>query len=459
MAQGSRQQRLLTAPIGPTLVKLCVPMMIGIAAVIFFNVVDTFWVGRLGPQALAAMGFTFPVVMVITNLTIGISIGATAVIARAIGEGQDDRVRRLTTDSLVLAFLIVVTVSGIGLATIDPLFSALGAEASTRALIAEYMVPLYAGIGLIVVPMVGNGAIRATGDTKSPAVVMIAAGLVNAVIDPAFIFGFGPIPAMGLRGAALATILSYVVAVIGGLYILGAREKMLSFEIPSGSAVLASWKAILHIGIPAAGTNLLTPLAAGAVTRIVASHGPDAVAAYGVGTRVEGLSMIGVFAMTAALTPFVGQNHGAKNGPRIKGALSFVTKASILWGLSVALILAVIADPIARIFNDDAEVVRSTVAYLRLVPLSYAPYGVALLVASFFNALNMPLKSTALAALRLLVFAIPLAWIGSELYGLEGVFLGIAAANLTMGAIAGLYARKELATLARELPGETAAAE
>lgn len=453
-----RKHQLLSGPVGKTLIGLCVPMMVGIAAIIFFNVVDTFWVGQLGPDALAAMGFTFPVVMVITNLTIGLGIGSTAVIAKAIGEGQDERVKRLSADALLLAVLVVAFVSGLGLLTIDPLFRLLGADDTTLPLIREYMVPLYAGVGLLVVPMVGNGAIRATGDTKSPAYVMVCAGLVNAVLDPAFIFGFGPIPAMGLRGAALATIGSYVVAAVGAFWVLGVREKMLSFAIPTPKQVLASWKEILHIGVPAAGTNLLTPLAAGAVTRIVAMHGATAVAAYGVGTRVEGLSLIGIYAMTAAITPFVGQNHGAKKAGRIREALLFVVKASFAWGVAVAIPLALFAEPLARIFNDDPAVVASTVSYFRWVPVSYGLFGVALLVASIFNALDRPVKATILAALRLVVLAIPLAWIGSALWGLTGIYVGIAAANLIMGIVAGLYARRELTELAEAHRGELAAA-
>lgn len=442
---------MLEDPVGPTLVRLAAPMMIGIAVMLLFNLVDTFWVGQLGPTELAAMGFTFPVAMVVSNLTIGLSIGASATIARAIGEGRDDRVRVLTTDSLILAVVIVVAVSLAGLLSIEPLFRLLGADEGTLPLIGEYMVPWYAGVGMLVIPMLGNGAIRATGDTRTPAIVMILGGLVNAVADPVLIFGLGPIPAMGLRGAAYATLGAWAVSMIGMIYLL-RRERMLTFALPRLSRLLASCKAILPIGVPAAGTNLLTPLAAGAVTRIVAEHGQHAVAAYGVGTRVEGLSLIGVFAMTAAMTPFVGQNLGAGRGERLVEALRFVTRAALVWGLACAALFAALASPIARIFNDDAEVIAMTETYLRLVPISYAPYGVAILVASLFNAMNMPVKATALAALRLIGLAIPLAWIGSALLELTGVFLGIVAANAIMGAVALLYARSVVQAVARELP-------
>jgi len=419
-------------------------MMIGIAAVLFFNLVDTFWVGQLGGLELAAMGFTFPVVMVVTNLTIGLSIGATATIAASLGEGQEGDTKRLATDALILALVLVTTLSTVGLLTIEPLFRALGAESDTLPLIREYMEPWYMGIGLLVIPMVGNGAIRATGDTKTPSVVMVIIGLLNAGLDPLLIFGWGPFPALGLRGAAYATVGSFVGAFVVAGWVLVKREKLISFELPRPSEVLASWRRILRIGLPAAGTNLLTPLAAGAITRVVSSHGPEAVAAYGAGTRVEGLAMMGVFAMTAALTPFVGQNHGAGNIERIRQTLRFNAKLAAVWGAGAAALLAVLADPLARLLNGDPTIVHYTKLFLWIVPASYIPYGLALLVAAMYNAMEMPLKATLLAALRLVVLAVPLAWLGSHLFGVPGLFGGIVGANVIMGVTAALVIRRDL---------------
>lgn len=429
---------------GRTLIDLALPMMIGIAAVLFFNLVDTFWVGQLGGLELAAMGFTFPVVMVVMNLTIGLSIGATAVIAASLGEGARGETRRLATDALILALVMVAALSTVGLLTIDPLFRALGAEEETLPLIREYMEPWYLGVGLLVIPMVGNGAIRATGDTKTPSLVMVIIGLFNAGLDPLLIFGWGPFPALGLRGAAYATIGSYVGAFVVAGWVLAKREKLIAFELPKPSAVLASWRRILRIGLPAAGTNLLTPLAAGAITRVVSTHGPEAVAAYGAGTRVEGLAMMGVFAMTAALTPFVGQNHGAGKIERIRETLRFNAKIATVWGLGAAALLALVATPLARLLNDDPAIVEYTRLFLWIVPASYVPYGLALLVAAMYNAMEMPLKATFLAALRLVVLAVPLAWLGSHLFGVPGLFGGIVAANVVMGITAALVIRRDL---------------
>ena len=345
-------------------------MLIGIAAIVLFNVVDTFGVGQLGAAELAAMSFTFPVVMVVFSVSMGIGIGATAVIARALGHGDEDQVRRLTTDALLLANVAVTAVAIGGLLTMDPLFRALGADEATLVLIRQYMVPWYLGVGFLVIPMVGNSAIRATGDTKTPSYVMLVAGLVNAVLDPFLIFGWGPFPALGLTGAACATVASYIGAFAVAIWVLYSREKLITLERPRVEQVLDSWRRILHIGLPAAGTNMLGPVSAGLITRMVSGHGDLAVAAFGVGTRIEGLATIGLFALSTAVTPLVAQNLGAGNCERIRGTIRFAVKASLVWDGAMAVLLALTARPLASIFSEDAAVVSLASSYLLVVPLS-----------------------------------------------------------------------------------------
>lgn len=427
---------LLNDPIGPTLIRLAVPMFVGISAIILFNIVDTFWVGKLGPEALAAMSYTFPVVTVVMSLAMGVGIGTTAVVARALGHGDRDEVQRLSTHALILANSVVVVVALVGLATITPLFRALGADDATIELIRQYMVPWYLGVGLLVIPMVGNSAIRATGDTKTPSYVMLVAGLVNAVLDPCLIFGWGPFPALGLTGAALATIASYAGALIAGLYVLVIREKLLVFVLPKLAELRDSWRRILAIGAPAAATNLLAPVSAGILTRMVSEHGLDAVAAYGVGTRIEGLALVGVSALSTAVTPFVAQNLGAGQCERIRGAIQFVGRAALAWGVAIALLLGLASRPLAGIFSESEIVVASASMYLLFVPFSYGPLGLATLVGSAFNALGRPLKASAIVFVRLVVLAVPLAWLGSREFGLPGLFGGIALANVLVGVVA-----------------------
>jgi putative MATE family efflux protein len=436
MMNPDRQRALLEDPVGPVILGMAWPMLLGIMAIVLFNVVDTFWVGQLGALELAAMSYTFPVVMVVMSLSMGVGIGTTAVVARAIGHGDRDQVRRLTTDALVLANAVVIVVAMLGLATIEPLFALLGAKPETVALISEYMGIWYGGVGLLVIPMIGNSAIRATGDTKTPSIVMLVAGVFNAVLDPFLIFGWGPAPELGLAGAAWATIGSYAGAFVAAMWILIKRERLLTFARPKLAEVLDSWRRILHVGLPAAGTNLLSPLSAGILTRLVSSYGPAAVAAYGVGTRLEGFAMVGIGALSTAMTPIVAQNLGAQHYRRIRESIDFGGRGALLWGGGAAVSLAVLSGPLARMFSDDPQVVALATTYLRVVPLSYCALGLAQVIATTFNALDEPLYASGLVFVRLAILTIPLAWIGAELGDLPGLFWGVSAANLVIGVLA-----------------------
>jgi putative MATE family efflux protein len=225
-------------------------MILGLAGIVTFNLVDTFFVGQLGAMELAALSFTFPVVMVIGSLALGLGSGASAVISRAIGEKDIDRVRRLTTDSLILSLILVGTCILVGFLTIDPLFKTLGATPELLPLIKQYMVIWYPGMVFLVVPMVGNNAIRATGDTKTPGLIMLLAAVVNAIMDPLLIFGLGPFPRLELQGAAIATVVARAITLAVALWVLGRRDRMLTTKVDSLRAVYASWKSILYIGMP-----------------------------------------------------------------------------------------------------------------------------------------------------------------------------------------------------------------
>ena len=174
---------LTEGAVGRTLIKLTIPMFLAILAMVVFNLVDTAFVGRLGTEELAAISFTFPVVLVINSLAGGLGVGASAVISQAIGKGDRYRVQRLTTDSLGLSVMVVVVFVSIGLVTIDPLFRLLGATPEVLPLIRQYMTLWYIGVIFVVIPMVGNATIRATGDTKTPAVIMMVAAGINIVLD------------------------------------------------------------------------------------------------------------------------------------------------------------------------------------------------------------------------------------------------------------------------------------
>jgi putative MATE family efflux protein len=435
---------ILKGPVGKTILRLAAPSIVGILSIVMFQAVDVFWVGQLGVTELAAMSFTFPVSFVVISISLGLSIGTTSVVAQAIGRGGGAQVRKLATHALLLSVVSVTLVALLGLVTIRPVFELLGAEPAVLKLVAGYMVPWYLAVGFLVIPMVGNGILRAGGDTRTPMIIMLVSSLINMGLDPLLIFGLGPFPRLELQGAAIASGISWAFVLVTSLGLLHWRERLIDFSLPRPKDVLSSWKRVLSIGAPAAATNALVPFAAAIVTRMVASYGADAVAALGVGTRVEGLALIGATSLSIATTPFVGQNFGAKHFERIRQVLNFVSLASIAWGAAVAVLLGAIAPLVAGTFSQSVAVVHLAEVYLRVIPVSYGSLGVAMLAGALLNAINRPIRASFVAVVRLFVLMVPLAYMGSVFGGVEGLFIGVSAANLIVGFFAWRYAARVL---------------
>lgn len=423
--ENNRKARLIEGPVGKMLFNMTVPMVFGIAAIIMFNLIDTFFIAQLGINELAAISFTFPVVLVVGSLALGLGQGAAAVISQAIGKGDYDRVQRLTTDSLILSLILVGIFIIVGILTIDPLFSLLGATPEIIVLIRQYMMIWYLGMLFVVVPMVGNSAIRATGDTKTPSIIMIIAALVNFVLDPLLIFGLGPFPRLGLAGAAIATVTARATTLVISIWVLYYRDKMITLKIPALKEVVESWKSILYIALPSAGSRIIIPIGMGVITRIVSAYGAEAVAAFGVASRIELVAIMVFMALGAVIAPFVGQNWAAGRLDRVYLGRKYTNIFSMAWGAAMLVLLAIIARPVATVFSTSPIVINTVILYLTIVPVGIGYQGVFLLSTTSLNVLNRPLHAAALSVMQMFVLYIPLAYLGSYLFGLAGVFSAV----------------------------------
>lgn len=440
----SNRTRLLEAPVGKTLARLTVPMIFGILSMILYHLADTFFVGKLGKEQLAALSFTFPVVMIIGSLAQGIGLGAAAAVSRSIGSRDYDRVRRLATDSLALGLLIIAVAVIAGLLTIEPLFALLGAGGTVLDYIGEYMQIWYVGVIFVVVPMIGNNILRATGDTRTPGLIMVLGATGNFLLDPLLIFGLGPFPALGIRGAAAATLIGRGSTFLIAMYALVYREKLLTATIPRLRELWQSWREILHVGLPNAGARIIIPLGQGVITRTVASYGAAAVAGYGVATRVEFFSLAALNALSSVIGPFVGQNLGAGKLDRVREGFSVAGRFSLAVGMGMFVVFLFLAGDVAALFNSDPEVVSTAARYLRMVSVSFAAQGFFLVVTAGLNVLRRPFHATGLTLLELFGLAIPLAILGSHFFGVTGIFGAIALSYLITGAAAQLVIRRVL---------------
>lgn len=432
------QKDLVNDPILSTLIKMAIPMGWGILSIVGFNLADTYFLGQLGKNELAAISFTFPVVTFFTSLALGMATATSSLVSRALGEGNDQKIIRLTSDSLSLSFVIVLVSIIFGLLTLDPLFKALGANEVILPLIKEYMLIWYPGMLFVAIPMVGNGAIRARGDTKTAAKIMFVAGLTNVVLDPILIFGLGPIPSLGMKGAAIATVIARAMTLFASVYVLFKRYKMLSFEIPKLQVAVDSWKKILHITIPSAGSNVVTPLVWTMVTAIVAQIGTEAVAAFGVVSKIESFAVIVIFAISASVSPFVGQNYGARQFLRIKSSILIAYGLGIIWGVMIAIPLFFAGNKIVSFFNSDPLIIDLASGYFWLVPWSFGLLGMRVISCSAFNSIGKPYMATVLIVVHMVVLYAPLIIIGADLWQMNGVFLAQLLAN-SLAALASYY--------------------
>ncbi len=440
----SPQAHLTEGSVGRHLVTMSVPVLFGIFTMMLQSFIDMWFIGRLGDRELAALSFAFPVIMVVTSVAIGLGAGTSSVVARAIGAHNHRRARRLATDSLILSFGITMAMSVVGYLTIAPLFRLLGAPEDMIPLIAGYMNILYTGVPFVVVGMVGMSSMRATGDTKLPSMLMVLASVINILLDPILIFGVGPIPAMGLNGAAMAALLSRFGIFIGTVYYMKHRSDLLTFNKPDRVELSRSWADILHVGIPAAGTNAIIPVATGVITAMLARYGPETVAGFGVASRVESLMLVMFYALSAIIGPFVGQNVSANQPERIYRALQLCTIFCIGSGLLIALALSLSGEWIPGLFSDSPDVIGVAALFLTIVPIGYGAYGMVMVMNASFNGMGKPMPAVHISVGRMVVIYIPLAFIADRFFGVIGIFAAYMIANVFSGIVAYLWARSSV---------------
>ena len=438
--------RMLEGNIKKTLTEMTIPMIFGMIMLMTFGLVDTFFVSLLGTQELAAISFTFPVTFTVISLNIGLGIGTSAVIGRLLGANEHAQARLVATTALMTVVCLVGILSFIGINTIEPVFTLLGASPELLVHITDYMNVWYIAGIFLALPMVGNSVLRAAGDTKTPSLIMAAGGAINVALDPLLIFGYGPIQGMGIQGAAIATAIAWGVGVIWIIVLLIKRELMIP-RLLTMNEFTQNVQGIFKIGLPAAGANMLTPMAAGVVTAIVAGYGDAAVAAWGVGGRLESIACIVLLALSMSLPPLISQNMGANNIARVNEAYKIAIGFVLGFQLLVFALMYLTSDYIAQVFAKEEDVATLIALFLMIVTLGYGVQGVVVLTNSAFNALHQPMAALSLNALRLFLFFVPFCYLGSIWYGLIGLFSGAVLANFVMAGISFFWFRRQIHTL------------
>lgn len=429
---------LVEGSVGGHLLNLGTFMALGVVSMTAMSLVDTYFVARLGHQQIAALTFTFPVLLIITAVNIGLGNGAVAVIARAVGRGDREHIRTLSTDALILAVLIMGSISLVGQLTIVPMFTLMGASPEVMPYIQQYIHIWYLSSAVQTIPVVSASIMRALGDARSPSIMYATMSITLIGIDPLLIFGWGPIPAMGIEGAAYANAIARTIAATFALSLLHFRFHALAPISFTWTRLKESWGKLLYVGLPAMMAQLATPVSAALVTKIVAMSGIVAVAAFGIASRIEGTASIYVWGIAGALPAFVGQNAGAGRMDRVERAIQLAVRFCIGAGLCLFLLALGLGAHVVTHFSDNPEVKDLAVFYLRVVALGYALTGMVLIASQTMNALHRPLPAAGISIARTVGVTVPFALIGNHFGQIHGVFIGMAMSGAVCGAAAWL---------------------
>ena len=437
----SSEAKLTSGPPSSAIVSMMAPMIIGLLVIIGNGLVDAYFIGQLGYAQLAAVSYAFPVWFILGGIVMGLGVGTSSLASRAIGAGNKTIVREIATHAMILSVLVGVFVITAGLLSIEQIFSLLGANEETMPYVKEYMEIYYWGGIFMAVPMIGNAVLRASGDAKTPSVLMASSAIINAVLDPILIFGWFGLPAMGVRGAALASVLANVVFLIASLIILIFRDDLIQFRNHSLKSIIESWKKILHVGLPAIASNLIAPLSTAFVTALISSYGQAAVAAYGLAGRLEAFIIVIIMALGGAMSPYVGQNFGAKRFDRLSSGFKFATQFTFVYSIFCIVFLYLSAEFFLGFFTSDPEVIRIAKIQLLYCPWGYGFLGLAAICNGSFNAFGKPMPAMVISISRTLVVYVPMAYLFAYLFGIRGVFIAQVLANILAGMVAVIWYR------------------
>jgi len=440
---GNREE-ILNGPIIKTIMKLAWPVMVGNTMQVIYNLADTFWLGRLGAEAVAAISIGFPLVFLIVSIGAGITVAGTTLVAQYMGADNHEMTNKVTAQIFLFVLSLSVLLGGIGVLFNKNILIMMGTPSNILADASAYLNIISAGVPFMFMFFIFSALLRGYGDTKTPMKFMIFSSLLNIILDPFIIFGIGFFPALGVKGAAYATIFSRAIAGIVGIYLLFTGRKGLTLKLKYLKPDFTVLKKIIVIGFPSAAEQSIVALGMTLLMSIVSQFGTMVVAAYGIGSRILSVVMLPSRGLATATTTMVGQNLGADN---IKRAESSAWKSTGIIFVTLTL-LAIISNLFPRaiigVFNSNPEVIEIGVSFLRVVGFSFGFLGVRFVIGGSFRGAGNTVVAMVLAIIALWGLRLPLAQILSLNldFGTSGIWWGMFLSNFLTALIAMFWFKK-----------------
>ncbi|MFT7388330.1 MAG: putative MATE family efflux protein [Candidatus Endobugula sp.] len=417
--QGSINQHLLVMTASATT---------GLIVIFLSDLVDIYFLSLLGEiEIIAALGFAGSVIFFTVSLNIGLAIACSALVSRALGSGDMCASREVITYSFVSAMILTMPISFLIFLGLPHLLEFLGASGQALIFATQYLHIINPSTPILALVMSAGGVLRARGDAKEAMWLTVMGGIVNIVLDPIFIFGFG----MGVDGAAIATVLSRVAMLAFAIYIIVYRYRLLGAFVMS--RYVGQFTAYLRVAIPAVLTNLATPIGVAYVTYTLAQFGDNTVAGNAIVSRLQPVAFAGLFALSAVVGPIAGQNFGANKLRRVRATLHESIRLVFIYCLTISAILWVGESYIVSLFNASNEAEELVSLFCKGISLMFIFNGLTFTTNALFNNLGVAHYATIINVLKVTVGTIPFVYFGIEIGGAKGAYWGLFIGSVVMG--------------------------
>ena len=379
---------LLADDIKVLLRRLAIPASVGTLFQTLYNVVDSFFAGKISPEALSALSKSFPIYFIIVGTCIGVTVASTSLIANSIGESNEEKTLNYFTHSIYFGIIISIIIAFIGLTYADNIFDIMVTSTEVKSLGLEYTNIIFAGSIVFILVVCLNALLHAEGDTKTYRNLLILSFFLNIILNPIFIFGFLFIPAMGVKGIAIATIISQFISllIIFQKILKNKRVKQLSSKYFNPK--FEYFKNLLFQSVPITVSISASSFAFTVVITYVGNFGEYAVAGYGAGERFVHVMLLPVLGLNTAIVSIIGQNFGANNYERIKEAYFTAIKYGVSIMIISGFIVYFIADIIIGIFSNNLDVIESGKQYLKIQTFAFPAYTIFFMCNGFFIGLK-----------------------------------------------------------------------
>ena len=448
--KSNRIYLLEEADVASALLKLGIPIMVGMLISALYNAIDAYFVGGLGMSQMGAVSVVFPIVQIIIGLGMMFGAGASSYISRLLGKGDNEQADRTASTALFSGLLVgAVIIIGI-LVFLDPVLTALGSTETILPYARAYARIYVTGSIINVFTVMMNNLLTAQGATKFTMIAMLTGSIANVILDPVMIYGMD----LGIEGAAVATVISLCINMALYIGYIAKKKGVLRISVKNIAPSKTIYTEVLKIGIPVLLFQLLASAAMGSINTASKPYGDYAVAAMGAVTRIMTVVTYVVFGFLKGFQPFAGYNYGSGRFDRLKKSIKLCMAWSTAFCVIAGIVLVVFADPIVSLFGTDTEMLALAETALRLNAVLFTTFGFQMVYASLYLAIGKSLVGSILSLSRQGIFFFPLVIALPHLFSLTGVIWVQPAADLFTTILTAFFAVRINLALSAEISKE-----